>query len=176
MTKAKWKLDDNHKSLEFVVKHMMISKVKGTFKDFSADIDGDPTDLTTADITFEVDLASVDTGNDDRDNHLRSADFFDVEHYPKMTFKSTAIVKSGANEYDVTGDLTIKGTTKQETFKTTYEGTMKDPYGNEVVAFSVEGKVNRKDYGLTWNVALEAGGVLVGEDIKFTIDTEAVRA
>jgi polyisoprenoid-binding protein YceI len=176
MAKTKWKLDDNHKSVEFVVKHMMISKVKGTFKDFQATIDADVEDLTTADIEFVVELASVDTGNEDRDNHLRSADFFDVEQHPQMTFKSTNIVAKGDGEYDVTGDLSLHGTTKQETFKTTYEGSGVDPYGNEVVAFSVEGKVNRKDYGLTWNVALEAGGVLVGEDIKFTIETEAVKA
>ncbi|MBB6454078.1 polyisoprenoid-binding protein YceI [Salirhabdus euzebyi] len=176
MAKSKWKLDDNHKSVEFVVKHMMISKVKGTFKEFQATIDADPEDLTTADIEFVIDLNSIDTGNNDRDNHLRSGDFFDVENHPKMTFKSKKVVNKGEGEYDVVGDLTIRGTTREETFKTTYEGKGVDPYGNEVVAFSVEGKVNRKDYGLVWNVALETGGVLVGEDVKFTIETEALKA
>ncbi|MRG87310.1 YceI family protein [Salinibacillus xinjiangensis] len=176
MAKTKWKLDENHKSMEFVVKHMMISKVKGSFKDFEASIEADPEELTTADIQFEVDLASINTQNEDRDNHLRSGDFFDVENHPKMIFKSTKVVRTGDGEYDVTGDLTIRGTTNQETFKATFEGAAKDPYGNDVVAFSAEGKVNRKEYGLTWNVPLEAGGVLVGEDVKFTIETEALKA
>ncbi len=172
---TKWKLDDNHKSLEFVVKHMMISKVKGNFKNFEAEIEGDPEDLTSGKVQFTVDTSSINTNNDDRDNHLRSADFFDVENYPHMTFQSTSIEKTGENEYDVTGNLTIRGTTKQETFKVTYEGSMTGPDGSQVIAFSAEGKVNRKDYGLTWNVALEAGGVLVGEEIKFNLETEAVK-
>ncbi|MFS0863174.1 YceI family protein [Fredinandcohnia sp. 179-A 10B2 NHS] len=176
MTKAKWAVDASHSSIDFSVKHMMIAKVKGSFQNFEASIEADPTDLTTADIEFKVDLASVDTKNADRDNHLRSADFFDVENHPSMTFKSTTIVKTDDGEYDVTGDLTVRGTTKQETFKVVFEGQGKDPWGNEKVGFSAEGSINRSDYGLVWNAALETGGVLVGDQVKISLEVEAQKA
>ncbi|MFT4414025.1 YceI family protein [Fredinandcohnia humi] len=176
MTKAKWAVDASHSSVDFSVKHMMIAKVKGSFQNFEASIEADPTDLTTADIEFKVDLASVDTKNTDRDNHLRSADFFDVENHPAMTFKSTSIVKTDDGEYDVTGDLTIRGTTKPETFKVVFEGQGKDPWGNEKVGFSAEGSINRSDYGLVWNAALETGGVLVGDQVKISLEIEAQKA
>ncbi len=153
----------------------MIAKVKGTFHKFEATINADPEDLTTADIEFTVDMSSIDTRSEDRDNHLRSADFFDVENHPNMTFKSTSIKKTGDNEYDVTGDLTIRGVTKQETFKVVYEGGGKDPWGNERAGFSAEGTIKRTDYGLVWNAALETGGVLVGEDVKISLEIEATK-
>src|SRR5690606_17386915 len=118
---------------------------------------------------------SIDTRSNDRDAHLRSADFFDTDNHPQMTFKSTSIVKTGGNEYDVTGDLTIRGITKQETFKVVYEGGGKDPWGNERAGFSVEGSIKRTDYGLVWNTALETGGVLVGEDVKVSLEIEATK-
>lgn len=174
MAKSKWTVDASHSSIDFSLKHMMIARVKGAFHDFEASIEADPADLTTANIQFEVDVASIDTRNSDRDAHLRSADFFDVEKYPTMTFKSTNIVKKSENEYDVTGDLTIHGTTRPETFSVTFEGLAKDPMsGNEKAGFSAEGSINRTDYGLTWNAALETGGVLVGEEIKISIQIEA---
>lgn len=176
MTISKWALDAGHSSVDFSVKHMMIANVKGTFKDFDATIEADPTDLTTANIEFSVETASVDTRNNDRDAHLRSGDFFDVENHPKMTFKSTSITKNDDGEYDVTGDLTIKGTTKPQTFSVTFEGSGKDPWGNEKAGFSVEGSINRSDYGLTWNAALETGGVLVGDKVKISLDVQAARA
>ncbi len=176
MAKTKWKLDGVHSSIDFSVRHMMIAKVKGTFLTFDAEIVADPEDLTTAEIEFTVDLSSIDTRNDDRDAHLRSADFFDVENHPNMTFKATKIVKTGDNEYDVTGDLTIRGVTKPETFKVVYEGGGKDPWGNERVGFSATGKVKRTDYGLVWNSVLETGGVLVGEDVDVSIEIEATKA
>lgn len=176
MTKAKWAVDASHSSIDFSVKHMMIAKVKGSFQNFNASIEADPTDLTTATIEFNVDLASVDTKNADRDNHLRSADFFDVENHPSMTFKSASISKTDDGEYDVTGDLTIHGTTKQETFKVVFEGQGKDPWGNEKVGFSAEGSINRSDYGLVWNAALETGGVLVGDQVKISLEIEAQKA
>lgn len=176
MAKAKWVVDTVHSSIDFSVKHMMISTVKGTFHNFDASIEADPTDLTTADIEFNVDVASIDTRNSDRDNHLRAADFFDAEQYPKMTFKSTNIVKKSENEYDVTGDLTIRGTTHPETFSVTFEGQSKDPMsGSEKAGFSGEGKIKRSDYGLEWNVALETGGVLVGDEIKISLEIEAAK-
>ncbi|MDY0395844.1 YceI family protein [Virgibacillus halophilus] len=175
MTKTTWKVDPAHTSLEFSVKHMMVSRVKGTFEDFEARVEADPEDLTTAEIEFNVDLASIETRNKGRDEHLRSADFFDTENHPKMTFKATEIVRKGQGEYDITGDMTIRGTTKPLTFHVTYEGSGKDPWGNEVAGFSGEGKLNRKDFGLTWNSKLETGGVLVGDDVKISIELEATK-
>lgn len=176
MTNSKWTVDSAHSSVEFSVKHMMIAKVKGVFNEFIANIEANPTDLTTAKIDFTVDLASIDTRNKDRDAHLRSADFFDVENNPSMTFKSTGIENTGDGEYDVIGDLTIAGVSRSETFSVTFEGQGKDPWGNEKVGFSAEGKINRSDYGLTWNAALETGGVLVGDAIKISLQIEAGKA
>ncbi|WP_099363362.1 YceI family protein [Fredinandcohnia onubensis] len=176
MANTKWAVDASHSSIDFSVKHMMIAKVKGSFESFEATIEADPADLTSANIEFNVDLASVNTKNGDRDNHLRSADFFDVENHPAMTFKSTSIVKTDDDEYNVTGDLTIHGTTKSETFQVVFEGAGKDPWGNEKVGFSATGKINRSDYGLVWNAALETGGVLVGDQIKISIEIEAGKA
>ncbi|MCH1626306.1 YceI family protein [Ferdinandcohnia quinoae] len=176
MVKTKWTVDASHSSIDFSVKHMMIANVKGTFHNFDAVIEADPTDLTSANIKFSVDLASIDTRNEDRDGHLRSADFFDVENHPTMTFTSTSIGKTDDEEYNVTGDLTIHGTTKQETFKVTFEGQGKDPWGNEKVGFSAEGSISRGDYGLVWNSALETGGVLVGDKVKISLQIEAQKA
>lgn len=176
MTKTKWAIDPTHSSVEFSIRHMMFTNVKGSFQTYEASIEADPSDLTTADITFSVDLASVDTKNEDRDNHLRSADFFDVENKPKMTFTSTKVEKKDEREYAVTGDLSLNGVTKSETFDVTFEGQGKDPWGNEKAGFSAEGTLNRSDYGLTWNAALETGGVLVGDKVKISLEIQAAKA
>lgn len=176
MTKGKWALDAAHSSVDFSVKHMMFANVKGSFNEFDASIEADPTDLTSAAIEFTINTGSVDTRNADRDAHLRGEDFFDVENYPAMTFKSTSITKTDEGEYDVTGDLTIKDTTKPQTFTVTYGGTGKDPWGNEKVGFGVEGAINRSEFGLTWNAALETGGVLVGDKVKISLDVQAAKA
>ncbi|QQE77828.1 YceI family protein [Alicyclobacillus sp. SO9] len=174
MAKAKWAVDVAHSSIDFSVKHMMVSKVKGTFQKFDAAIEADPEDLTTANISFWVDVASIDTRNPDREGHLKSGDFFDVENHPELTFNATKIEKTGDGKYDVTGDLTIRGTTKPITFAVTYEGSGKDPMsGDEVAGFSGAATLNRKDFGLVWNVALETGGVLVGDQVKISIELEA---
>ncbi|MBM7707010.1 YceI family protein [Chryseomicrobium aureum] len=165
-------LDTAHSSIGFSVKHMMVSKVRGNFNEFSANLEGNEQDLTGATIDFTIDVASINTNNTDRDNHLRSADFFDVENYPSITFKATDIQSKGDDEYKVTGDLTIKDVTKPVTFDVEYEGKGTNPWGQEVVAFSASSKINRKDFGLTWNQTLETGGVLVGEDIKIDIELE----
>ncbi|MFE7062671.1 YceI family protein [Sutcliffiella sp. NPDC057660] len=175
MAKTNWNVDKAHSSVDFSVKHMMFATVKGAFQEFDATIAADPTDLTTADIEFTIDVASIDTRNGDRDAHLRSADFFDVENHPKMTFKSTNIEKTDDNEYNITGDLTLRGTTKAETFAVTFEGTGLDPWGNEKAGFAVSGKLKRSDYGLTWNAPLEAGGVLVGDQIKVELQLQAAK-
>ncbi|SIT89268.1 Polyisoprenoid-binding protein YceI [Edaphobacillus lindanitolerans] len=173
MANSKWQVDAAHSHITFTVKHMMISKVRGSFSKFDAEIDADPENLTGASISFNIEVPSIDTDNEDRDNHLRSADFFDAEQYPEIRFKSTEIRQTADGEYDVKGDLTIKGTTKQVVFEAEYGGRATNPWGQEVVAFEAEGKINRKDFGLTWNQALETGGVLVGEDVKLKIELEA---
>ena len=157
MTKTKWAIDAAHSSVDFSVRHMMIANVKGAFHNFSAAIEADVTDLTTATIDFTLELSSIDTRNKDRDGHLVSADFFDVEKYPNLTFQSTDIQKVDEDEYNVTGELSLHGITKLETFTVTFEGQGKDPCGNEKVGFSTNGSINRADYGLTWNSALETG-------------------
>jgi polyisoprenoid-binding protein YceI len=173
MANVKWAVDATHSSVDFSVRHMMIAKVKGSFKDFAAQIEADPTDLTSASIQFSIDLNSIDTRNSDRDTHLRSADFFDTEKHSKMTFQSTQITKTGDGEYDVTGDLSLHGVTRSETFSITYEGAGKDPWGNEKVGFSGQGSLKRSDYGLTYNAALETGGVLIGDEVKISLEIEA---
>lgn len=175
MAKTKWIVDPTHSSIDFSVKHMMIAKVKGTFHTFEANIEADPNDLTSANIQVAVDVSSVDTRNGDRDAHLRSGDFFDGENHPKMTFQSTSIVKTGDGEYDVKGDLTIRGVTRPETLSVTFEGAGKDPWGNEKVGYSATGSIKRSDFGLTYNAVLETGGVLIGDEIKISIEIEAVQ-
>ncbi len=176
MATTKWVIDKDHSSVDFSIRHMMIANVKGTFHNFSASVTADITDLTTADIDFTVEIASIDTRNKDRDGHLLSADFFDVEKFPTMSFRSIGITKKDEGEYEVTGDLTLHGITKQETFAVTFEGQGKDPWGNEKVGFSAQGTVNRADFGLTWNSALETGGVLVGVKVKVNLQIEASKA
>ncbi len=175
MTKTNWTLDPTHSEIAFSVKHMMISKVKGGFNKFDAKIVADPTDLTTAEIEFTIDMASIDTRNEDRDNHLRSADFFEVEKYPSLTFKATSIEKTDDDEYAVTGDVNLHGVTRQETFNITFEGQGKDPWGNEKAGFSGKTKIKRSNYNLTWNAALETGGVLVGDQITINLEIQAVK-
>ncbi|PIC79368.1 hypothetical protein CSV75_12285 [Sporosarcina sp. P18a] len=173
MTKAKWNVDTAHSTIEFSVRHMMISNVKGTFNEFQGTIEADPQDLTDASVDFTIDANSIDTRKSDRDNHLRSADFFDVENYPNLSFKATTIKKTSNDTYDVTGDFTIKDTTKPVTFNVTFEGIAKDPMsGDEAAGFSGETKINRKDFGLTWNAALETGGVVVSDEVKIHIEIQ----
>lgn len=176
MANSTWTLDKAHSEVEFSIRHMMISRVKGGFRDFDAEIEADPTDLTSAKIQFTIDIASIDTANEDRDNHLRSADFFEVEKYPKLTFTSSDIKKQG-NDYAVTGDVSLHGVTKSETFIVTSGGVVKDPMsGAQKAGFSVTGTIKRSDYGLTWNAPLETGGVLVSDDVKISMEVQASQA
>lgn len=169
---AKWNVDTSHSSIDFQVKHMMVTKVKGTFGNFTANVDAkNIEDLTTASISFDIDTTSINTKNEDRDNHLKSADFFDVENFPSIKFQSTAITKSG-NDYEITGNLTIKDITKPVTFAVEYNGKGKNPWGVEVYGFEGKTKINREEFGLTWNASLETGGVLVGKDVKISLEME----
>ncbi|MCU6708689.1 YceI family protein [Paenibacillus sp. J5C_2022] len=172
MTRTAWTVDASHSSVDFSVKHMMIAKVKGTFHQFQSSIVADVNDLTTADISFNIDLSSIDTRNGDRDAHLKSTDFFDVEKFPTLDFKATSIVKTGEGEYEVTGNVTLHGVTRPETFEVAFEGSGKDPWGNMKAGFSATGAIKRSDYGLTYNAALETGGVLIGDEVKISLDIE----
>lgn len=169
---ANFTVDTAHSSIQFEVKHMMVSKVKGQFDSYTATVTaGSLDDLTTATFQFSFDVASINTKNTDRDDHLRSVDFFDVEQHPTIEFTSTSITRSG-DDYKVTGDLTIKGITNEVTFELEYNGKGTNPWGVEVYGFEGEAKINRENFGLTWNQALETGGVLVGKDIKIKVELE----
>ena len=167
---TKWTVDQAHSTVGFEVKHMMVSKVRGQFTSYAAEVEAaDLTDFTTVSLAFKFDVNSINTNNTDRDNHLKSADFFDTDVFPTIDFKSTGIVKDG-DDYKVTGDLTIKDVTKSVTFDVEYGGKGTNPWGVEVYGFEAESKINREEFGLTWNAALETGGVLVGKDIKIKVE------
>ena len=168
----KWMIDKNHSTVGFEVKHMMVSKVRGQFDSYSAVIEADDlTDLTSAKIAFKFAGESINTRHEERDNHLKSADFFDIKNYPTIDFKSTNITEN-RGAYKVTGDLTIKNVTKSVTFVVTFGGKALGPDGVEVYGFEAETMINRGDFGLTWNAALETGGVLVGEKVKIFVQLE----
>lgn len=175
MAKSTWAIDPSHSDVGFKVKHMMFTNVSGKFNDFEAKVENDDDQFETSAISFSAKTNSIDTHNIDRDNHLKSADFFDVERFPTISFKSTNIKKISDSEYVISGDLTIKDVTKNITLDAEYSGLMKDPWGNIKVGISLNGKINRKDFGLTWNAALETGGVLVGEDVRLIAEVQLVK-
>jgi polyisoprenoid-binding protein YceI len=174
MATTKWTLDPTHSELEFKVKHLMISTVTGSIKTISADLTSEGDDFENANISFEGDINSIDTKNTDRDNHLKSADFFDAEQFPKISFKSTSVVKDGS-DYVVKGDLTIKGITNPAKFDVEFGGIANDPWGNTKAGFTLTGKINRTQFGLTWNAALETGGVMVSEDVRLQGELQFVK-
>ncbi|EIJ37597.1 MAG: YceI family protein [Flavobacteriaceae bacterium] len=173
MKTTTWAIDPAHSEITFKVKHLMISNVKGEFRTFEASIDGE--DFTNSTLSAKIDASSISTNNNDRDTHLKSPDFFEVEQFPEITFKSTSLKKGDDDEYKLVGDLTIKGVTKEITLDTEFGGFMKDPYGNEKAGFSINGKLNRKDFRLNWNAALEAGGVMVGNEVKINAEVQFVK-
>lgn len=175
LTQTKWAIDPAHSEVQFKVKHLVISTVTGTFKSFSGTATAESDDFDNAQIEFSIDAASIDTNNGDRDAHLKSADFFDVSNYPTITFKNGSL-KKGADSYILSGELTLHGITKKIDLDVEYGGTVKDPWGNTKAGFEVTGKINRKEFGLTWNAATETGGVLVGEEIKLHINVQLAKA
>ncbi len=175
MAKSIWSIDPSHSEIGFKVKHMMFTNVSGKFNDFQAIIENDDDQFETSVVSFSANVSSIDTNNMDRDNHLRSADFFDVDSFPKISFKSTGILKINEGQFEVSGDLTIKDVTQNVTLEVEYSGLMKDPWGNTKAGISLSGKINRKDFGLTWNTSLETGGVLVGEDIKLAAEVQLIK-
>jgi polyisoprenoid-binding protein YceI len=171
--KLLYALDKSHSTVEFIVRHLMISKVRGRFASFAGQIELAPgSDLPTG-ISATIDTPSIDTRDEQRDAHLKSADFFDVEKFPSMTFTSTRIAGT-PDEFEVHGDLTLHGVTKQIVLTGTYEGRGNDPWGGQRVAFSAHAKINRKDFGLNWNAALETGGVMVSDEVRIELNVEAV--
>lgn len=168
-----WSLDPAHSQIQFSVKHMGISTVRGTFQQFTGTIEDDTGTPKSA--TIDIDMASLNTGNEQRDGHLKSADFFDVENHPKASFTLTSFTRTG-DAATATGELTIRGTTKPVTLTGEIGGPAKDPWGNQKVSAELETKISRKEWGLVWNVALEAGGVLVSDEVKLRIDVQAAPA
>ena len=171
-----WKIDPAHSEVKFKVKHLMISNVTGHFNDFSATAQVLNGDFSDAKVSFEADINSISTKNEQRDGHLKSADFFDAANHPKLTFVSKSLKKKSENEYELTGDLTIRGIKKETKLDVVYNGTVKGFGDTDVAAFELSGKINRKDFGLTWSALTETGGVVVGDDIKLEITAEFNKA
>ena len=167
-----WKIDAAHSQIEFTVRHMMITNARGRFDKFEGTIEFDETNPAKSKIDVQVDLNSISTRDEKRDGHLKSPDFFDVANYPTAAFKSKNIVVTGKNTGRVTGDLTIRGITHEVTLDVEFVGILKNPWGAQAAGFNAHTKINRKDWGLNWNVALEAGGWLVGDEITINIEVE----
>jgi polyisoprenoid-binding protein YceI len=175
LTAGTWSLDPTHTHIGFTVRHMMVAKVRGSFGDFSAEITVGENPLESS-LSAVVQMASIDTGNADRDGHLRTNDFFAIDEFPTMTLVSTSLVDNGDGTYTMNADLTIKGVTRPVAFELEFAGTGQDPWGNTKAGFSASATINRKDFGIEWNAPLETGGVLVGEQVKIEIDAEIAKA
>jgi polyisoprenoid-binding protein YceI len=169
-------IDPSHSRIGFVARHAMVTKIRGSFNEFEGSGHFDAENPTKSHLQLTIQAASIDTRNADRDAHLRSNDFFDMESYPTITFASTAVAQTGDDEYRVTGDLTIKGVSRPVTVELEYTGTAVDPYGNQRIGFEGKTTVNRKEWGVNWNAALEAGGVLVSEKVTLEFEVSAIRS
>jgi polyisoprenoid-binding protein YceI len=169
-----WQIDNVHTHIGFSVRHMMVTTVRGQFRGYRGTVKLDPQDFTRSTFEGEIDVASIDTGNPDRDNHLRSNDFFDAPNHPKIRFRSTRVEAKGESEYDVHGVISIRGVEKPITLRVEYLGTSKNPYGKTVAGLSARGTLNRKDFGVSFNAVLETGGVAVSEKVNLEVDVEAV--
>ncbi|MFL6287869.1 MAG: YceI family protein [Actinomycetes bacterium] len=174
-TTGTWTIDPSHTRVGFSAKHAMVATVRGQFNEFDGTLSLDGSAPEGSSATLTIKAGSITTGSDDRDNHLRSGDFLDIETYPELTFRSTGVRYEGGDDFVMTGDLTIRGTTRPVELKVDLEGLASDPFGNERIGFSGETTISRKDFGLTWNVALEAGGVLVSDKVKITLDVSAIK-
>jgi polyisoprenoid-binding protein YceI len=176
MANIKWNLDPTHSELQFKVKHLMITNVTGTFTDFSVEAESEDEHFNAPVISFAAKISSINTANEQRDGHLKSGDFFDAESYPKLVFKSSLVKnKDEDGNFELVGDLTIKDVTKQVTLKVEFGGIAKDPWGNVKAGFTVNTKINRTDFGLTWNAPIETGGVLVSEEVKIAAEIQLVK-
>jgi len=174
---ATWKMDPNHSEVKFKVKHLVVSTVSGSFDSFSSTVESTKDDFSDAVVTFEADVNSISTKNEGRDGHLKSADFFDAANHPKITFTSSSLKPKSGDEYELTGDLTIRGVTKTVKLAVTYNGTVKGFGGSfDVAAFEITGKINRQEYGLKWSALTESGGIVVSDEVKFEVFAEFVKA
>ncbi len=173
--KTKWAIDPAHTEIQFKVKHLVISTVSGKFEKFDGAVYSSSPDFSDAEVEFSADVDSINTSQPDRDGHLKSPDFFDAANHPKLTFKSTNIKKTGDSEYLMTGDLTIRGVSKPIQLSVEYGGTTKDPYGNTKAGFEITGKINRKDFGLTWSAVTETGGLVVSDEVKLQLAVELAK-
>jgi polyisoprenoid-binding protein YceI len=176
MSESTWNIDTSHSGINFTVRHMVVSKVRGKFTDWKGALILNEEHPARSSVEVAIDAASIDTGVADRDNHLRSPDFLDVAQYPRITFRSTALKSAGTERFQVTGDLTIRGVSRQVTLEVEAGGQAKDPWGNQRTGYSARLRLERKDFGLQWNQLLETGGVLVGEQVDVEIDLEAIKA
>lgn len=174
-TLTKWSIDTTHTEVQFKVKHLVISTVTGFFKKFSGSVEAEGSEFDGAEVNFSLDVNSIDTNQADRDAHLKSPDFFAVAEYPTLDFAGQ-LKKISGNQYELAGDLTIRGTTKPVTLSVEYGGIMVDPWGNTKAGFEINGKINRKDFGLNWNALTEAGGMVVSEEVKLHINAELAKA
>lgn len=172
---ATWNIDTSHSAIHFSVRHMVVSKTRGRFTKFGGQLSFDPAKPTAATVQVNIEPASLDTADAQRDGHLRSADFFDVEKFPTASFKSTRVEDLGGGKLRIAGDLSIRGVTRPVTLDATYEGSGKDPWGGERAGFSASTSIDRRQFGLEWNKALETGGVLVGDKVELTLEVEAVK-
>jgi polyisoprenoid-binding protein YceI len=176
MTTQHWTIDQAHSDIHFSVRHLVVSKVRGRFTKVRGALDIDDKDMTRSVVEVTIDASSIDTGTPERDTHLRSADFFDVEQFPELRFRSARIERLDETLYRVFGQLTLHGVTREMSLDVEYGGRAKDPWGNERVGFVAKTSLDRKDFGLGWNQVLEAGGVLVGDRVEIELDVQAVRA
>ncbi|MFJ9178545.1 YceI family protein [Streptomyces sp. NPDC102360] len=172
---GEYTVDPAHTTLGFVARHAMVTNVKGSFSDFTGSLHLDGSDPAKSTASFDVQMSSISTGNEDRDGHLKSADFFKIDEFPTMTFRSTSAESLGGDDYRVTGDLTILGTTKPLSIDLEFNGAAKDPFGNERVGFEGKTEILRSEWGLSWNAALETGGVLISDKIKLNFDISAIK-
>ena len=175
MAQTKWILDSTHSELGFKIKHLMITNVSGSFKNFTAAVTSDETDFSTAQINLSAEMASITTNNEQRDTHLLNSDFFDVEQHPELTFTSTKLEKLDSDTYTLYGNLTMKGVTKPVKLKAAYTGATKDPWGGERAGFVVTGKINRSDWGVNFNGVLETGGVMLSEEVRMNAEIQLVK-
>lgn len=169
-----WNIDPTHSEIQFKVKHLVISTVTGYFRSFNGKIESDGDSFEGAKVTFEADVDSVDTNTEDRDNHLKSDDFFNAEKFPKLTFESTSFENAGGSNFKLTGNLTIRDITKKVTLDVTHGGTVEDPYGQTKAGFELSGTINRKDFGLTWSAVTEAGNIVVGDNVTLFMNVQVV--
>jgi polyisoprenoid-binding protein YceI len=176
MTTNQWNIDGTHSGVNFSIRHMVVSKVRGRFTKLSGALELDLADLTRSTIDVRIDASSIDTGTQQRDDHLRSADFFDVEKFPELRYQSKRIESLGKDRYRVIGDLTIKGVTREVPLEVEYGGQAVDPWGNQRAGFLASASIDRKDFGLRWNQVLEVGGLLVGDKVEIELEVQAVKA